>query len=358
MKLGLVRRGYSDTGGAEAYLRRFADAAQAAGHEVVLFGSPEWAAAPWNGAKVIIPGGRPRPFADMLRKADPRSRCDFLFSLERVWECDAYRAGDGVHASWLERRAKYEARWKSMLRAIDPKHVGLLEIERALFTGGARCVIANSQMVKEEIVTRFRMPPERIEVVHNGVPPWTDEPGLRERGRAALGLGDPDYVLLFAGSGWRRKGLRFAIEAINQLPGATLLVAGRGKPAKMPPGGRVRYLGALPQARMRAVLAAADAFVLPTIYEPFSNACLEALAAGLPVITTKANGFAEIIEHGSEGEVIAEPGDITALRDAMAAWADPAKRAAVRGRLMEKGARFSIEANVARTIEVIERVAR
>ncbi len=357
MKLGLVRRGYSGTGGAEAYLRRFADAARAAGHEVVLFGSPEWEAAAWQGGKVIVPGGNPRAFADMLRKIQPRTRCDFLFSLERVWECDAYRAGDGVHASWLERRGKYEARWKSMLRGINPKHTGLLEIERALFTGGTRCVIANSQMVKDEIITRYGMSAENIHVIRNGVPAWEDEPGLRGRMRTELGVDGCDYVLLFAGTGWVRKGLGFAIKAVNELPGATLLVAGKGRREKMPASDRVRYLGPVSPRNMREMLAAADVFVLPTIYEPFSNACLEALAAGLPVVTTKANGFAEIIEPGVEGEVIAEPGDIAALRDALAAWADPGKREAVRSRLREKGSQYSVEANARRTIEVIEREA-
>ena len=106
---------------------------------------------------------------------------------------------------------------------------------------------------------------------------------------------------------------------------------------------------------MHALLAAADAFVLPTLYEPFSNACLEALAAGLPVITTEANGFAEIIEAGAEGEAVANPADTAVLTRAITAWADYGKREAIRTQLLGKGAAYSIEANVRRTLEVIER---
>jgi UDP-glucose:(heptosyl)LPS alpha-1,3-glucosyltransferase len=353
MKLGLVRRGYSGTGGAEAYLRRFAEAAQAAGHACVLFGSVEWTSAPWSGEKKIVEGTTPIEFADALRRLEPRRHCDFLFSLERVWECDAYRAGDGAHAAWLQRRARYEPWYKPLFRRFQRKHRELLAIERVLFTGGARRIIANSQLVKDELAALFQTPGERVRVVHNGVPAWTDKPGVRAEKRAALGLREEDYVLLFAGSGWQRKGLGWAMRALERLPGGTLLVAGEGKRRKLPCSARTQFLGGQTSEQMRGLLAAADAFVLPTIYEPFSNACLEALAAGLPVITTTANGFAEIIERGVEGEVIVEPSDLEALAGAMQAWASPEKRAAVRERLLARGGRYTIEANVAETLRAL-----
>ena len=91
MKIGLVRRGFSSTGGAEAYLRRFADATGAAGHSCVLFADGEWP--DWTEERVRLAGGSPREFADALAASKPRDRCDFLFSLERVWKCDAYQIG-------------------------------------------------------------------------------------------------------------------------------------------------------------------------------------------------------------------------------------------------------------------------
>ena len=121
MKIGLVRRGYSQTGGAEAYLRRFADAASAAGHSCVLFAGGEWPEAAWTGERVALSSASPRVFADALAASKPRERCDFLFSLERVWECDAYRAGDGVHAAWLARRALFEPAWRVFLRRFRPR---------------------------------------------------------------------------------------------------------------------------------------------------------------------------------------------------------------------------------------------
>ena len=192
-------------------------------------------------------------------------------------------------------------------------------------------------------------------LVHNGVPPFTIAPAARLETRRELGLRDDDFAVLFAGSGWERKGLRFAIGAMNaaRLPRATLLVAGRGNERGLPRSGRVRFLG--PVKDMPRHLAAADAFILPTLYDPFSNASLEALAAGLPVITTAHNGFAEIIESGVEGEVVAQPDDIAALSAALEKWSDPARRAAIRPRLLALGAKFSIAENVRQTLGIIER---
>jgi UDP-glucose:(heptosyl)LPS alpha-1,3-glucosyltransferase len=352
MKLGLVRRGYSGTGGAESYVRRFAEAVQEAGHECVLFSSAEWKDAPWEGQRVTVDGETPRDFADSLRQLDPRRHCDFLFSLERVWECDAYRAGDGVHASWLERRARYEKPWRAFARKFQRKHREILSLERALFTRGAKLIIANSAMVRREITQYYRTPPERIEVVHNGVPAFIDDPELRLMQRKEFRLNQNDYCLLFAGSGWERKGLGYAIEALRHLPNTFLFVAGEGKRRGLPRSDRVHFLGAQNREGMNALLSAADAFVLPTIYEPFSNACLEALAAGVPVITTAANGFSEILSV-SEGEIISEPSNVAALATAIDAWSDPAKRVGARPQLREKGARYSIEANVEQTLKLI-----
>lgn len=352
MKIALARRGYSPTGGAEAYCQRFADAAVAAGHEVVLL-TEQWPRSAWLYEHVQVPSRSPRRFADALFALRARAGCDYLFSLERIWTCDGYRAGDGVHAQWLERRALFEPWWKAFFRGFSRKHKETLALERHLFSrGGAAQIIANSNLIKQEIVRRFSYPEENIRVVYNGVPAYHPPPDARAATRRELGFRDEDYVLLFAGSGWERKGLRFAIEAVKSLShSARLVVAGRGSPRGMPASHRVKYLG--PVREMARYLAAADAFILPTLYEPFSNACLEALAAGLPVITTRHNGFAEIIAEGVEGEVVADPRDIGALGRAIEAWRSPGKRADSRNSLQRLGARFTMAENVRQTLEVI-----
>jgi UDP-glucose:(heptosyl)LPS alpha-1,3-glucosyltransferase len=347
MKIALVRRGYSPSGGAERYLLRFAEALRGAGHEAALFASRDWPLEAWAGEIVRVQGDGPREFADGLRKARPREHCDRVFSLERVWECDAYRAGDGVHRAWLERRRAFEPPWKGWWRAAQSKHAEILELESAVLgPGGAPVIIANSRMVAGEIAHYFQTPPDRVRVIHNGLPASSfaaDPPALE---RTETGL----PVVLFAGSGWERKGLRFAIAGVNRTPGATLVVAGAGKRRGLPPSPQTRFLGLVRD--MRELMASADLFLLPTIYDPFSNASLEAMAAGLPVITTEANGFAEIMRPGEDGEVLANPGDIEAIAAAITKWTSretPATREARR----KEARRHTIEENLRQTLAAL-----
>jgi UDP-glucose:(heptosyl)LPS alpha-1,3-glucosyltransferase len=96
---------------------------------------------------------------------------------------------------------------------------------------------------------------------------------------------------------------------------------------------------------------------LPTIYDPFSNACLEALASGLPIITTRSNGFSEIIDEGVHGSIVDNPANLVALRDAIGFWSDSSRREAARSANVERASQFDISKNVAQTLEVLARVA-
>jgi UDP-glucose:(heptosyl)LPS alpha-1,3-glucosyltransferase len=168
-------------------------------------------------------------------------------------------------------------------------------------------------------------------------------------------LGTEEIAVLFAGSGWERKGLRFAIDAMERRPGpGRLLVAGRGDSRKFP-SNRVQFLGVFPE--MPSLYAAADVFLLPTVYDPFSNACLEALAAGLPVITTQANGFSEIIESGKHGTVIECPDDVDAIGKALQFWSDPSRRAQAQIDNLALASQFDISRNVEETLQVLARFA-
>jgi UDP-glucose:(heptosyl)LPS alpha-1,3-glucosyltransferase len=179
-----------------------------------------------------------------------------------------------------------------------------------------------------------------------------------------LNLKQDQIALLFAGSGWERKGLLFAIEAMMLCKNRKmrLLVAGRGdtRPYKAT---RLRFWREDPvqflgeAADLVPVYAAADIFILPTIYDPFSNACLEALASGLPVITTRSNGFSEIIEDGVHGSIIDDPANLVGLREAIHFWSDPSRLNTARSVNIERASQFDISSNVTQTLEVFRRVA-
>jgi UDP-glucose:(heptosyl)LPS alpha-1,3-glucosyltransferase len=376
LTIGFVRRGFSSSGGAESYLQRLAAGVVEKGHQVRLYASADWPSDEWSfGPIVRVEGKSATAFADAIEKLIPAGgksfrsskdmqkhvppnepECDVLMSLERIRRCDVFRAGDGVHRAWLERRAAIGGRFQRLSRALNRKHSATLALEKALFAeGGAGRVIANSKMVRDEIVRVYGFPVDRIDVVHNGVPvsAFRRSEERRAEMRETLGLKNEETAVLFAGSGWERKGLRFAIEAVERSgKEIRLLVAGRGDKRRFK-SPRVQFLDVVRD--MPALYGAADIFLLPTIYDPFSNACLEALAAGLPVITTRANGFAEIIETGVHGTVLDDPRDIDAIFQALLFWSDSALREETRGRNLDLAARFDISANVSETLAILTR---
>ncbi len=364
MKIGLVRRGYSATGGAERYLIRFAAGLEARGHTCVLFSDRRWPATAWGEREQVTlkKAGSPGDFAVALEDAKPKQHCDFLFSLERVWRCDCYRAGDGVHAAWLERRARYEPKWRTMLRRFNLKHEQILRLEEALYGPRSTAhLIANAEFVKAEITATYGTPPERITVIPNGFDaPVLDEAAreiYREKGRRAYELSPETVAFLFVGSGWERKGLRFAIAAVEALAAqgrpVRLFVAGKDKrPPRTRIPGITEFLGPMAATELAQLYELSDVFILPTIYDPFSNACLEAASHGLPVITTATNGIAELSPE-LEGTIVPVP-ESPALVEACAGWLDPERRRAARPVNRAVAARHSVARNVEETLACFE----
>jgi UDP-glucose:(heptosyl)LPS alpha-1,3-glucosyltransferase len=367
-KIAFVRRGYSPSGGAETYLKRLAHGIVDAGHEVQLISGNQWPSDDWPfGSLRRLRANSVIGFADELENIRPQLDCDFLFSLERVWSCDIYRAGDGVHRAWLTRRRKFEVPLKQFVRTINRKHRDILQLEESLFAHRrAKRVIVASQMVQDEIRDLYGYPANQIEIIRNGIPidKYRFDLALRTKSREDLKLRSDQIALLFAGSGWDRKGLLFAIQAMALCRNKRLrlLVAGRGnerfyktKRLRFWLEEPVRFLGEV--ADLTPMYAAADIFILPTIYDPFSNACLEALACGLPVITTRSNGFSEIIEDGMHGSIVEHAGNLVALRDAIRFWSDSTCRAAAREPNVRRASQFDISTNVQQTLDGLKEVA-
>ena len=366
LSIAFVRRGYSPSGGAEAYLKRLAQSVVDSGHSAQLIATNDWPASEWPfGPITHLRETSPIGFADELEKLRPQIECNVLMSLERVWRCDVYRAGDGVHQAWLNRRRKFEMPLQRFVRGINRKHQDISKLEQSLFAkAGAGRVIVNSEMVKHEVVDLYCYSADKIDIVRNGVPldQFRFDLALREKSRADLKLKPDEVALLFAGSGWERKGLRFAIEAFELCRDRKLrlLVAGRGdargyKPKRFFTEEPVRFLGEL--ADLRPSYAAADIFILPSIYDPFSNASLEALASGLPVITTRDNGFSEIIKDGVHGSIVDLPNNVSALRDSIRFWSDESRRASARSTIIERASQFDMATNVATTLTILTQSA-
>jgi UDP-glucose:(heptosyl)LPS alpha-1,3-glucosyltransferase len=176
-------------------------------------------------------------------------------------------------------------------------------------------------MSKAQVAHYYNVPEEKITVVHNGVDLNKFNPdekqGIRKSIRKNLGIKNDETVLLFAGNDFRRKGLQFAMQCAANLIKkglkVKLLIAGRQKAGpylrlvrKNGYADNILFLGHV--EKIESVFCASDMFILPTFYDPFSNVCLEAMACGLPVMTTRLNGAAEIIEDRVSGLLVDSPG--------------------------------------------------
>lgn len=357
MRLALIRRQFSATGGAELYLQRLLQALVKGGHEPHLF------AESWEGQlggvqfHAVAAAGdraqRPVHFADAVAAELTKHAFDVVFSLERTHRQDVYRAGDGVHRVWLQRRRQFASWWRRPFLFTGAFHRNMIELEARTFDpANTRHIIVNSDMVRREILAHFQFPASRIHLVRNGIDLDRYSHGRRSATRERFGVKPDDTLLLFVGSGWERKGLRFVLSAFHRLkaPRVKLLVVGKGKPPFAVPDG-VIFAG--PMSDVEHAYAAADLLVFLPIYEPSSNVVAEALASDLPVVTSALNGASEIITPGKNGTIIPDPRDTDAVAEAIRFWILQRGQAE-----MPPKEELSLERNVEETLAVLEMAAK
>jgi UDP-glucose:(heptosyl)LPS alpha-1,3-glucosyltransferase len=357
MKLALIRRQFSATGGAELYLQRLLHALVKGGHEPHLF-AESWAGQLAGVQFHAVPAvgdraQRPVHFADAVAAELAKHSFDVVFSLERTHQQDVYRAGDGVHRVWLQRRRQFASWWRWPFLFTGAFHRNMMKLEARTFDpANTRHVIVNSDMVRREVLEHFHFQAARIHLVRNGIDLNRYNHGQRNSTRERFGIKPDDTLLLFVGSGWERKGLRFVLRAFHRLkaPRVKLLVVGKGQPPFAVPEGTI-FAG--PMSDVENAYAAADLLVFLPIYEPSSNVVAEALASDLPVITSSLNGASEIITPGKNGTIIPDPRDTDAVAEAIRFW------------ILQRGLaemppkeQLSLERNVEETLAVLEMAAK
>ncbi|MDP1682391.1 MAG: glycosyltransferase family 4 protein [Burkholderiales bacterium] len=337
LKLALIRQRYTPFGGAERFVSRAMDALKAQGASITLV-TREWEGG--GGALICNPfylGSlwRDWSFARCVCRTLARHNFDLVQSHERIACCDIYRAGDGVHREWLAQRSRVLGPFSRLGVWLNPYHRYTLAAERRLFASPQlKAVICNSRMMKAEIVRHFGVAEKKLHVIYSGVDLDAFHPHLkdlhRQPIRTQLGIPEHATLFLFVGSGFERKGLAAALRALP--PAAYLAVVGHDRRARyysrlakqLGIADRVRFLG--PQQEVKPYYGAADALVLPTLYDPFPNVALEALACGLPVITSTHCGAAELLAHAG---LVVDALDTSALGAAMTTLLDKNHRAAL-----------------------------
>lgn len=318
LSIALVRQRYTQDGGAERFVARALEAFQREDVRATLI-TREWQGGAGFDVLTCNPfhigrTWRDWSFARAVCRTLKQHRFDLVQTHERIACCDLYRAGDGVHSEWLAQLQRVRGPLGRFGLRINPYHRYTRAAERRLFTAPTlRAVICNSRMVQQEIVDHFGTSREKLRIIYSGVDTAAYHPDLkhhRQAVRERLAIPAAAPLFLFVGSGFERKGVAAALAALALVPGDThLLIVGRDRhegryrrlARKLGVSERVQFAGSQPD--VKPYYGAADALVLPTLYDPFPNVALEAMAAGLPVVTSTKSGAAEIIENGRDGFV-------------------------------------------------------
>ena len=378
MKIALTHTRYSYTGGIEKYIHSLVERLLAAGHEV------HYIAARWEPREhprlhfhrapmIRFPKSlRVLSFNHFTNRILEREPFDLVHGFTKTDRQDVYTDGSGLLHEYIEATLAHRTGWYRALYRATPHQRAILRMEARRFRRGAiKMIIPMAEFVKRQILARYPVEPERVEVVYNGVELEHFHPDNRASlgapMRKRLGI-DPDRpVLLFVGNDWFRKGLDTTLDALPRIAeglatAPLLLVVGHDNhPERFRERARergvtelVQWLG--PTREIREPFAASDVFLFPSRYDVFGNVGLEALASGVPAALSAAAGVGELLDGGDAGILLEDPTDAGELARATLALLDrerwPARRAAARA-LAE---RYSWDRHFERVLELYDRV--
>jgi UDP-glucose:(heptosyl)LPS alpha-1,3-glucosyltransferase len=340
MKIGLVIEQFDPArGGAEHWTWQFARSLARRGHEVhvVAFGFHDAIA---NDG--IIPHRLEMPESRLDRAAAiaselPAMKFDIVHDMGIGWSADIIQPHAGSTKALWEHNLMRIPKWRQIRFWREKRYRELEEIERRQHANQSAIIVAVSRMLATNFKVLHHLPPERLRVVHNGVDVERFTPAQRDTHRAAtrreLGVGDEVLFLMLAHNLLLKNAeatIRAAAKLARQGARIRVVIAGGKKPQRFIKLGRklkishlVEFLGLIDPV---PYYAAADVFVHPTWYDPCSLVTLEASSCGLPVITSRFNGAAELMTNAKEGFVLDHPADIASLASRMQELLQPKQR--------------------------------
>lgn len=345
MRIAMVGRYYNRQGGVSAVMAELSDRAGIE-HDVDIYTSEALDADESPAHFVHVPMlGRPSwlqvpTFAARLRTVLDPSRYDIVHVHDSQGLHGDVVTCHSCAAAWFDVARREVGFPKSLLSRIYPPHASSILWERFALTRSDTPIIAVSDRTAEELTRYLGIDQARIHVIYNGIDTARFSPApSRSDARAQIQVlvqarSADAVVLVFVGYSFRRKGLAQVIRAIAALGDERLelWVAGGDDPApyrrlalQLGVSERVRFLGH--RSDVVVLMQAADAFVMPTSYDPFPLVLLEALACGTPVITSRVAGVAELMTDGREGYMVTDPFDTAELAGAL-------------GRLVEREAQW------------------
>jgi len=374
MRIGLVIEHFDpQRGGAEQWTFQFAGRLLERGHEVHVVAqefSPAARRIPIVAHRLGRIGSRIR----LARAAEERLRAlrlDVVHDMGMGWYCDVFGSHDGSRFAQWEQKLLLLPPWarplKRKLMRVLPRYREFQRLLARQFAEPGRVVLALSEMVARDYQRYHAVRPEQIQLIYNGVDTERFSPAQRAKYRQAvrerLGMDKDEVVLLFVGHDFRRKGLATAMRAagrlVSQRQPVRMVVVG-GKPRnrcdrlarRCGTGSAVTFVGKIDDPV--PYYAASDIYVLPTFYDPCSLGVLEAAASGLPSVTTRFNGAAELLSDGIDGYVLSDPNDDRQLADRLEMLLDPA----LRRRMGQAARQLALSHTLQRNCDQILRVYR
>ena len=340
-KIYLIRSSKTKLGGAENYLSRLSKALEKNNIEYQVINSP-------------FPKFLPSWIRSILFNIHLNflKQDKFFYSLERITCPDLYRAGDGVHKVFLSIEVK------SKFNLLHPTY---LYLEKKCFKN-AKSIIANSKMVKDEIIRTYNINPNKIDIIYNGIEfkAVNFKKSFKKLSKEFRIIQDQP-ILLYVGSGFKRKGVEefLRIVAMLKTKGVKAFVVGKENnmsyyqnlSKKLNIDNQIFFTG--PRIDVNDFYTISDIFLFPTHYDPFSNVVLEAMYFDNVVFTTRSNGASEILDPSF---IMNSPYDKKVAASIDNLINNRASLNEVKNKNKKISRQFPIEKNLKKTLEVINKI--
>ncbi|MEO1999112.1 MAG: glycosyltransferase family 4 protein [Planctomycetaceae bacterium] len=374
MKIALVKRKYSlRSGGSERYCVNLARNLTRRGHAVTVIGQhiddDLHGEVHFEKVRVnrLTSSTRNRSFAENAGAAALGGNHDIVYGLGRAYGLDAVRVTERLQSHWV--KVHYQRPLRQFWEQRNPRQRTLINLEQQIYQSqNVRRIVTQSQLDRTLLERYYSIPSEKIRTIYNGVDTDTFHPDVRHAAtevRAEWHLSHDQPLLVFASMDFEGKGLRSIIEALSQSrdTDSRLLVLGQGPIRRFQRiadawgvGHRVLFGGR--RSDIQRYYGAADLFLLPTVYEPFPNVNLEAMACGLPPLTTQTAGGADIIRHGENGYLIPASDSVEAMRKCIDEHLslDSNRRQEISQACWDTARQMTIDRNVEQTLSVFREV--
>lgn len=369
-------------GGCETYLADLARSLVNDHHEVHLF-TTRYDAQAFPDAVMyhLLPQStgvrflRPWQFAKACYQTLQQHTFDVTVGFIKTWGQDVLMPQGGFHAASTEHNLQKNASpllrgFMRLVQKIDPKQWSFRALERRQLFDFASMLVVPSKMVQRHAWEYYQIGEARVKVVHNAIDterfPTQDRLLIRSQMRDQHHLHPEDNVGLFVGHNYRLKGLSSLFHAIQQIPKEVnfrLLICGSAKyqrferlARRMGISERLRFLGFHPD--VREAYFATDFLIHPSFYDPCALVTMEALACGLPVITTKLNGGSELLTPPLAALTIETPHDHNTMAKNIIKLCQPAERAMLSRTAREVAKAWTFADHYRSLLSIFEEVAR